>query len=153
MPASSPSAYNLRFRIHLDAPASVQRRYDKIYGEFAATMFPDRAAIEPYLLQWIARLSKVAAGTSVDWQLLDRAEGGIGGGNNVTDRQIRPFCDSEHLPGMKFKEITFSASDSSDGTAVWTLAELREFVGQFELVLAGLTGAHDAVDTAVIVDW
>jgi hypothetical protein len=127
---SASYAYLLRFRLLSDAPSDVRKRYKDVYDDILSG---DRERFEPYLQSWIGVLQDEGIGTSVDTQLLNRCEGGIGGSTNKTDRQIRFYNDLERSTTFKrFGEITLRSTDADDKSAVWTVEDLSAFGEAFK---------------------
>jgi hypothetical protein len=143
------SAYNyrLRFRLQLDAPPDSRRLYMQVYDDILSE---EKERFQPYLESWIRVLQDGGIDTSVDTQLLDRLEGGIGGSNNVTDRQIRFDMYTERLPWTKFGEITLIASSSSDESVVWTTEDANAFGKAFQEILE--IKVRGCVDFCIVVD-
>jgi len=127
---SANHAYILRFRLHSDAPPDVRKRYNDVYEDIISD---DQKRFVPYLRSWIDVLQAEGIGTSVDTQLLNRSEGGIGGSTNTTDRQIRFDNYPERMTTWKkFGEITLRFTDADDKSATWTAKDLSAFGEAFK---------------------
>lgn len=108
-------SYNLCYRQHSDAPPEFKKTWDGILEtlDFDHTQFVE---------EWIQKLSDSKVGTEQDRQVLKRCEGGIGGNNNSTSRQIR--FQRKPCPFLNFREINLHAIASNNGDSVWGLEEL-----------------------------
>lgn len=144
--------YAIVFRQHTDAPKTFKTRWCALLKTIKAN--PDRV-----IADWLCRLrssggcctSGDPAGDdnntpprNTDLVLLERCEGGIGGNDNRTCRQIR-FCMPHDIPWARYNEIRLTALASSDGKDVWTPAELCVYRDTFsDLIISTLgTEAHE----------
>ena len=120
---------------------------------FIDTQVSGRGFCEMYLNLWISRLikrresDKMFNPSDKDLQLLQRREGGLGGNNNQTDRQLRfmgdPGDTAHQFTGEE--EICIIAFPSNDGKEVWNPVELCIFAEEFSLMLASLGCSCDSV--------
>ena len=163
--SSSPTpTYLLRFRLHADAPADVKEKYNKIYIPLCGakgysyflgvedTHVDDEKLLHDMLKRWLIILESENVGTPTDRQLLDRAEGGIGGNSNLADRQIRFDNGREKISRLRFGEITLRAMPSDDGKTAWTPGELVSFGNAFVKVVEYYTGTNGVIDFYLAID-
>lgn len=141
--------YAIVFRQHNDAPGEFKHRWKSLLA--AITTNPNKVVAE-----WIKKLESGPDGIdeedtqslgtpprACDLVLLKRAEGGIGGDDNVACRQIR-FGQMARRRGAPwdYGEITLCARQSWDGTDAWTPAELRVYRDTFSEVIVDHLGTH-----------
>lgn len=130
--------YLLRFRLYSNAPPDFRTRYSEVYEDLLSE---DSQRFDSYIHSWISELEKDEIGTPVDRTYLKRVEGGIGGCNNLTCRQLRLFNQTEKLTSFrKFGEITLYARASGNEKDVWSIGELLEFGEKFKQVLESRLG-------------
>lgn len=130
---SAAQAYLLRFRLLRDAEADARKRFSSVHRDFLSI---NQVRFDPYIRSWIQVLESEGAGRGVDRQYLRRAEGGIGGNDNWSCRQMRLFNRlSSKLKRWNFREITIRAEPSLDAIEVWTRDELLEFGEAFKRVI------------------
>jgi len=139
--------YNIRFRQHHDAPKEFKTTWETLKKEIANN--------SPHVVeQWLCELDvETNALNPRDLLYLERAEGGIGGGNNMTDRQIRFDFDytfrgrkRRKRMGWDHNEIILHAQPSADGTCIWLPEDLTPFKDAFSRVIVNHLGteAHDS---------
>jgi hypothetical protein len=124
------SDYTFIFKMDNDMPPNVMRKWTKLC---VAGSMP-----KPVIAAWRHRFGTDA---EVLDRWLQRCEGGVGGDDNRTDRQIRyiPVGDRPVFP--KEKEPTFWVLPLSpdDGTDPWTLEDLLPYLTALRHALADLT--------------
>jgi hypothetical protein len=152
-PGSGHYNYAIVFRQHTDAAKEYKRRWKKL----VKTINTDPNVV---IADWLQRLQRGADGVGedddidtpprdTDLVLLKRAEGGIGGDDTQTCRQIRfhPLTTGPELRALPtdHNEIKLSARQSWDGADVWTPAELCVYRDTFSEVVADRLGteAHE----------
>ena len=116
----------LHFRLEPDAPTDVREQFKKVYDDIISD---NPSKFNPYLIIWVQELENHNIGTDMDRQVLNRAEGGIGGDNNRTNRQLRFFNNGER--SRKFGEVTLISLPSDDGSCMWNMEDLNEFGNAF----------------------
>lgn len=143
------AAYLLRFRLYSDAPPEIRELYKQAYDDILSN---DSERFDRYLHKWIDKLKEDEIGTDIDWQCLNRAEGGIGGNDNRKNRQIRLFNSIEHKTSFrKFGEITLRAEPSDDEMCKWSVEELVQFGDKFKEVLESSV-VSNCMDFYIAVD-
>lgn len=144
----------LRFHLHSDAPSEYRQAWNALK---ATCESGERDTL--YLVQaWGQILADNHVGTDTERQLLHRTEGGIGGDNNVTDRQIR-FSEERYFAKLQkrkvatdFDDIALDACDSSNGMQRWTVEELLQFGRALKAVFCNEVQGGDCVTLAVTVE-
>ena len=130
----------LRFRLHSNAPSTIRQLYMNTYDDILSR---DSQRFDRYIRMWINILKEEHIGKEIDWQYLNRIEGGIGGNDNQKDRQLRFFNQNEHkLSCRKFGEITLRAEQSNDGVCKWDIEELIKFGDKFKEMLEIMIGSE-----------
>jgi hypothetical protein len=88
---------------------------------------------------WISRawLDKLDVPTL---SILNRSEGGIGGNNNTTDRQIRYETALGAL--LRHSDIVLNATNSSDGSSIWSVDDLLSLITPLQDVLEEYLGEN-----------
>lgn len=138
--------YDLHFRLHKDAPCSVERKYKEVYQRFRDA---HDAAI---ILSWVRHLQENETGCSEDWNVLDCTEGGIGGKCSATDRQIRNATSVERCSTVAYGEIIFSLMDSLDGRKTWNdMEEIQDFLTSFADTLSEQLGCNGGIDSFITI--
>lgn len=146
--------YLIVFRQHTDAP----EKWKEQWGALMRTIATNPSSI---VAEWLERLKSSGEDDDnddtpprvADLVPLDRCEGGIGGDDNKTCRQIR-FCEDTHMqvvygaPAISWRdynEIKLIAMRSWDDTDVWTPAELCVYRDTFNRVIVNILGreAHE----------
>ena len=114
------------FSLNADAPASVKSAWSATCSEIpVARLISDWSKIYPVTP-------------------LDREEGGIGGNDNNTDRQLRFVHEYDRWPRSDAPILAMQPYDSADGADVWTLHELLPYLTSLAKTLNefhGLCGA------------
>jgi hypothetical protein len=83
---------------------------------------------------------------------LNRIEGGLGGDNNKTDKQVRfdEYTDRK-LPSAKNDTIKIIIRDSDDGLNRWSIEELADLVQAFVRTCNHIIEANSYVTGAIIL--
>ncbi len=160
MPDMGHYNYAIVFRQHTDAPKEYKTRWKKL----VKTINTDPNVV---IADWLRRLRRGRDGVGeddlrsldtpprgTDLVLLKRAEGGIGGDDNRTCRQIRvhPLMKKYRDTPWDYNEIKLSARQSWDGADVWTPAELCVYRDTFSEVIVDHLGT-EAHEKRVEVDF
>lgn len=131
MEGASLYEYKFIFKMDGDMPPEVQRKWNRLCR---ADLYNETPVAKRLIARWGHRFGR-------ELEPLDRSEGGIGGDNNLTDRQIRfvPMDRRDIFPAEK--EITFWVQPLSpdDGTNPWTLIDLLPYLTALRHALADLT--------------
>lgn len=122
----------LRFQLHADAPQKWIDEWDAMTQAIRGGEETNQA----FASKWVEKLKARGIGKAVDRCVLQRWEGGIGGGVNQHDRQLR-FCEKHRMHGLFLpcNMIVVEAFDSDDGTSRWTMRGLSPFKAAFQQVL------------------
>ena len=148
--APGPGRYNyaIVFRQHNDAPKEYKQRWKALIKTINTN--PDVV-----IAGWLQHLQRGIddVGEEDAWSLdmpprgsdlvpLKRAEGGIGGDDNRTCRQIRvdQRMKTKVPHGLNYNEIMLTARGSWDGTDVWAPAELCGYRDTFSDVIVDHLG-------------
>lgn len=108
----------LRFRLDSDAPAKYVERWKEIKRECENTD-------NKYIVEQIKNNCRIASNKTLPY--LERCEGGLGGNNNILDKQIR-FRMEEY-------ENVILLHPSNSETQKWTYDELDDIIRSFTKVL------------------
>jgi hypothetical protein len=115
--------YQFVYTMDADMPADVQAKWYRVCA---------RPPVEELVKLWSRRF-----GTEL--RVLKRCEGGIGGDNNLTDRQIR-FVSLSDIYAPSGSAPTFELDPRSPPNGEpWTLAELLPYLTAFSAALADHT--------------
>lgn len=119
--------YTFMFKIDSDMPPDVIQKWTQLCKE---DLHNENPRAKRLIEQWGRRYGRKL-------ETLHRWEGGIGGDNNITDRQIRFVPDRVVFPA----EPTFSIQPLSpdDGSNPWTLTDLLPYLTALRHALADLT--------------
>ena len=108
-------SYVIISRLHSDAPAEWKRKLKRLLED------------APHELSQFSK--QLAARTGMP--LLRRVEGGVGGDNNATDKQIR--LETKRAPWLNFSELC--ANVLNPGSNAWSLSEAKAVRSLFEEAL------------------
>lgn len=122
----------IHFYLHKDTPPEYQKYWNEVLAMIDG-YGPDRNE-ELNFWQSFMKLD-----SNKRLPILNRSEGGLGGDNNKTDKQIR-FSEDNHsrfdefdlLNISKFKPIVMDVRASYDGVKTWNLAEIRDLEDSFK---------------------
>ena len=135
----------LRFSLHSDAPHEWKRRWTALKGSC------EKGDCDQVVRAWVHVLTTHHIGSVTDRQSLDRIEGGIGGNQNTTDRQIR-FCTARYLGLKGGDDLVLRAEDSSNGENVWTTEDLLQFGRALKSALCHQLQGGDCVTLRVALE-
>jgi len=120
------SSLELRFTLHADA----SREFIEIFRGLKTKMEShDHGKI---ISLWRHELTERKIGNVVDRQILYRAEGGIGGDCNQTNRQLR-LSETRYLlcgdqkSNDDMNDIKLLAIDSEDRSSIWSITDVQVF--------------------------
>jgi hypothetical protein len=110
--------HTLRFRIDSDAPTKYIERWKEIKREC-------ENSDNKYIVEQIKNNCRIASNKTLPY--LERCEGGLGGNNNILNKQIR-FRMEEY-------ENVILLHPSNSETQKWTYDELDDIIRSFTIVL------------------
>ena len=129
------SSLELRFTLHADSPKKFIDAFRQLKAELEIHEHGD------IMSAWVNELNEQKIGNAVDRQRLNRSEGGIGGGCNMTNRQLR-LSEYRNLLGISSRkenddmnDIKLLALDSDDHSSVWSIADVQVFGRALRIVL------------------
>eukprot|EP01047_Picozoa_sp_COSAG01_P037854 COSAG01_NODE_3035_length_6690_cov_15.742073_3_plen_402_part_00 len=105
---------------------------------------------------WIGQLREHNFGTDIDLQILQRAEGGIGGASNVRDRQVRfdtNFARQGVRPKYLDSAIMLNLLPSYDGASCWSCEDEDVLWDTFKCVLDARLPPPVPNDLLMIQPW
>ena len=110
--------HTLRFRIDSDAPTKYIERWKEIKREC-------ENSDNKYIVEQIKNNCRIASNKALPY--LKRCEGGLGGNNNILDKQIRFRME-------KYENVILLHPSNSE-TQKWTYDELDDIIRSFTIVL------------------
>lgn len=110
--------HTLRFRIDSDAPTKYIERWKEIKREC-------ENSDNKYIVEQIKNNCRISSNKTLPY--LERCEGGLGGNNNILDKQIRFRME-------KYENVILLHPSNSE-TQKWTYDELDDIIRSFTIVL------------------
>ena len=125
------SDYRFVFKMDNDMPPKVMRKWTKLCTD---DLHSENPRAKRLIAQWGRRFRKKL-------ETLHRCEGGVGGDDNRTDRQIRfgSLDMRDIFPAEKEPTFWVLPLSPDDGTNPWTLEDLLPYLTALRHALADLT--------------
>ena len=137
--ATAMPDYELRFRLYKTCSESGR------YGWHVLQHLFLRSGCKSVLEDWVSALEANQVGQPADLRVLPCLEGGIG-----SARSIRNVSRLQTDPAREYDEIWLRSENAADGSADWSVAELRQFGRELQQVLCNRLGEL-CVDFYVVV--
>lgn len=141
--------FELRFSVDQIAP----KKYHTLWTKFLKPLGVEWKLPNHLLEEWITTLTKNKA-SPVDMNILNRVEGGIGGDDNQTCRQIRPsMYNFQKIHQNNYQTLILNARPSQNlKTSLWTIEELLAYGSVFKNILSNhVFSQDDCVDFDLVV--
>lgn len=113
--------HTLRFRIDFDAPKKYIERWNEIKNEC-------ENSDNKYIVEQIKNNCKIVSNKTLPY--LERCEGGLGGNDNLLDKQIRFRMETS----VKYDNDILLLPENSE-TQKWSYDELDDIIRSFTIVL------------------
>ncbi len=125
----------LQFYLHHDAPKEWQDKWVKFHNNLI-----DQNSNHEIMIRWQTHMKLQS---TKELPLLNRCEGGLGGDNNITCKQIRPDDFLQRCPRINvWGPIIIDPLPSADGNEKWSMEELMDLKDAMVYTIDHYTGTE-----------